>query len=71
MLQQDNFAAKPRRFSLIQHPIATDMSLRGRYTSKYKPNTAPAEGKGLRVDLALRETTHTTPTTQMHQRDLL
>lgn len=62
MLQRDNIPAKPRRFSLIQHPITSDISLRRRYTSKYKLNTAIAEGKGLCVDLAPQETTHTTPT---------
>lgn len=64
MLQRDNIPAKPRRFSLIQHPITSDISLKRRYTSKYELNTAIAEGKELCVDLAPRETTHTTPTPQ-------
>lgn len=32
MLQRDNIPAKPRRFSLIQHPITSDIRLRRRYT---------------------------------------
>lgn len=64
MLQRDNIPAKPRRFSLIQHPITSDISLRRRYASKYKLNAAIAKGKGLWVALAPQEITHTTPTPQ-------
>lgn len=62
MLQRDNVPVNPRRFSLIQHPFAPDISLSRRYRSKSKPNPGRAEGRGLCVALAPREPTHATPT---------
>lgn len=80
MLQRDNIPAKPRRFSLIQHPITSDISLRRRYTSKYKLNAAIAEGEGLSRSCTAGDHPHHAntpgenqllPTTPIHTQDLL